>query len=139
MQVLPKLRRRDADTTSYVADYLTRSVRRASGFVLVGNPDIGCELKPPCASRVFQPLLQRGYAESFMRAGNSRFPLNGPPSPSREFSFALHQIQQAIEPHLSLQKTLYSWNQIARKSRATGYFNWRNGMVDILSPWSRSP
>jgi len=26
-----------------VADYLTRSVRRASGFVLVGNPD--CDLK----------------------------------------------------------------------------------------------
>jgi hypothetical protein len=34
--------------------------------------------------------------------------------PSREFSFALHQIQQAIEPHLSLQQTLYSWNQIAQ-------------------------
>jgi hypothetical protein len=32
----------------------------------------------------------------------------------REFSFALHQIQQAIEPHLSLQQTLYSWNQIAQ-------------------------
>ena len=38
----------------------------------------------------------------------------GPCSPSREFSFALHQIQQAIEPHLSLQQTLYSWNQIAQ-------------------------
>jgi hypothetical protein len=37
-----------------------------------------------------------------------------PLSPSREFSFALHQIQQAIEPHLSLQQTLYSWNQIAQ-------------------------
>jgi len=49
------------------------------------------------------------------------FPLGLPPpgagdlgSPSREFSFALHQIQQAIEPHLSLQQTLYSWNQIAQ-------------------------
>jgi hypothetical protein len=39
MQALPRLRRRDADTTSYVADYLTRSVRRASGFVLVGQPE----------------------------------------------------------------------------------------------------
>jgi hypothetical protein len=31
--------RRDVNTTSYVADYLTRSVRRTSGFVLVGNPE----------------------------------------------------------------------------------------------------
>ena len=37
----------------------------------------------------------------------------GPCSPSREFSFALHQIQQAVEPHVSLQQTGYSWNQIA--------------------------
>jgi len=39
MQTLRRLRRREADTTSYVADYLTRSVRRASGFVLVANPE----------------------------------------------------------------------------------------------------
>jgi hypothetical protein len=32
----------------------------------------------------------------------------------REFSFALHQIQQAIEADLSLQQTLSSWNQIAQ-------------------------
>jgi hypothetical protein len=38
----------------------------------------------------------------------------GPCSPSREFSFALHQIQQAIEAGLSLQQTLSSWNQIAQ-------------------------
>jgi len=38
----------------------------------------------------------------------------GPSTPSREFSFALRQIQQAIEPDLSLQQTLYSWNQIAQ-------------------------
>src|SRR5580692_9823830 len=46
----------------------------------------------------------------------SAYPLSagGACSPSREFSFALHQIQQAIEPHLSLQKTLCSWNQIAQ-------------------------
>jgi len=35
-------------------------------------------------------------------------------SPSREFSFGLHQIQQAIEPDLSLEQTLYSRNQIAQ-------------------------
>jgi hypothetical protein len=35
-------------------------------------------------------------------------------SPSREFSFSLHQIQHAIEPHLSLEQSLYSWNQIAQ-------------------------
>jgi hypothetical protein len=34
LQALPGLRRSEANTTSYVADYLTRSVRRASGFVL---------------------------------------------------------------------------------------------------------
>jgi hypothetical protein len=37
-----------------------------------------------------------------------------PPSLWREFSLALHQIQQAIEPHLSLQQTFSTWNQIAR-------------------------
>jgi hypothetical protein len=46
------------------------------------------------------------------RATHSR--RRGPCSPSREFSFALHQIQQAIEPHLPLQQTLFSWNEIAQ-------------------------
>jgi hypothetical protein len=32
----------------------------------------------------------------------------GPCSLSPEFSFALHHIQQAIEPHLSLRQTIYS-------------------------------
>src|ERR1039458_4815864 len=32
----------------------------------------------------------------------------------REFSFALHQVQHAIEPHLSLKHTLLNWNGIAR-------------------------
>jgi len=40
MQALLRLRGRDAETTSYVADYLTRSVRRASGFVLANQPPI---------------------------------------------------------------------------------------------------
>src|SRR5690349_8691625 len=38
MQTLPGPRTREAETTSYVADYLTRSVRRASGFVLADYP-----------------------------------------------------------------------------------------------------
>jgi hypothetical protein len=32
----------------------------------------------------------------------------------REFSFALHQVQFAIEPNLSLKHTLLNWNGIAR-------------------------
>ncbi len=34
------LRRREANATSYVSDYLTRSVRRASGFVLADHPGV---------------------------------------------------------------------------------------------------
>jgi hypothetical protein len=37
-----------------------------------------------------------------------------PSTPSREFSFAVHQVQQAIEPYLSLKHTLLNWNEIAR-------------------------
>jgi hypothetical protein len=40
MQALPMLRRSEVNTTSYVADYLTRSVRRTSGFVLVGKQEV---------------------------------------------------------------------------------------------------
>jgi hypothetical protein len=43
MQVLPRLRRREANTTSYVSDYLTRSVRRASGLVLAGYSEVDLE------------------------------------------------------------------------------------------------
>ena len=39
MQTLPRHRRREANTSSDVADYLTRSVRSASGFVLVGHSE----------------------------------------------------------------------------------------------------
>ncbi len=42
---------------------------------VVGNPDNVSELKTSYAPRVLQPLLQRGYAESFMLAGNSSFQL----------------------------------------------------------------
>lgn len=58
-----------------------------------------------------QKLIRIGR-DSPPRATHSRH--GGPCSPSREFSFALHQIQQAIEPHLSFQQMLYSWNQIAQ-------------------------
>jgi hypothetical protein len=44
----------------------------------------------------------------------SRFPSGKLPSRWREFGFALHQIQSAIEPHLSLRQTLLTWNEIAR-------------------------
>jgi hypothetical protein len=36
------------------------------------------------------------------------------PSAWREFSFALHQIQQALDPPLSLAKTMQHWNTLAR-------------------------
>jgi len=39
MQKFPRHRRREANTTSYVSDYLTRSVRRAIGFVLVAKSE----------------------------------------------------------------------------------------------------
>jgi hypothetical protein len=40
VQALPRVRRSEADATSYVADYLTRSVRRASGFVLARKSEL---------------------------------------------------------------------------------------------------
>ena len=36
-----------------------------------------------------------------------------PTSPWREFNFALHQIQQAIEPQLYLLQAVSNWNEIA--------------------------
>ena len=36
------------------------------------------------------------------------------PSPWRECSFALRNVQQVIEPDLSLNHVLASWNEIAR-------------------------
>jgi hypothetical protein len=42
-------------------------------------------------------------------------------SPWREFAFSLHQIQEAIEPKLSLRKTIEQWqviaNDLAEKKR----------------------
>lgn len=34
-------------------------------------------------------------------------------SPWREFAFVLHQIQEAIEPTLSLSAVILQWNEIA--------------------------
>jgi serine/threonine protein kinase len=50
-------------------------------------------------------------------------PLRGP--------LPLHQIQQAIEPHLSFQQTLYSWNQIGQalaEKSGIDHSNCRNGV-----------
>ena len=42
-------------------------------------------------------------------------------SPWREFAFCLHQVQEAIEPRLSLRKTIEQWhviaNDLAEKNR----------------------
>ena len=69
---------------------------------------------------LYGKLLVTLLAQKLIRIGRDISPRathsrrGAPCSPSREFSFALHQIQQAIEPHLSLQQALYSWNQIAQ-------------------------
>ncbi len=39
-RMLPRSRRREANTSTYAVDYLTRSVRRASGLVLADNPGV---------------------------------------------------------------------------------------------------
>jgi hypothetical protein len=69
---------------------------------------------------LYGKLLVTLLAQKLIRIGRDISPRathsrrGAPCSPSREFSFALHQIQQAIEPHLFLQQTIYSWNQIAQ-------------------------
>jgi hypothetical protein len=69
---------------------------------------------------LYGKLLVTLLAQKLIRIGRDISPRvsdsqrAGPYSSSREFSFVLHQVQQAIEPRLSLQETLYSWNQIAK-------------------------
>jgi hypothetical protein len=46
-QTLSRHQTRGPNTATYLADYLTRSVRRASGFVLVAYPDM---IPSPCSS-----------------------------------------------------------------------------------------
>src|SRR6266581_8958942 len=79
----------------------------------------------------------------------SRFPRGKSHSRWREFSFALHQIQSAIEPHLSLRQTLLTWNEIARalaeppRCRLPQCFDSRIALAAQLEPaeslFSRSP
>ena len=57
MQALPMLRRSAADTTSYVAEYLTRSVRRASGFVLADHPGSSEASRESVTSTWFSHLI----------------------------------------------------------------------------------
>lgn len=66
-----------------------------------------------------QKLIRMGQDVSAIKSGPER-----PPSPWRELSFALRNIQQAIEPDISLKHVLLSWNQIANalaeESRSRG-------------------
>lgn len=65
-------------------------------------------------------LLIALLTQKLIHVGRNISPCGGfhefrrPSSPWREFSFALHQVQGAIEPSLPLQETIFSWNQIAR-------------------------
>jgi Transposase DDE domain len=92
---------------------------------------------------VYGKLLVALLTQKLIRIGRTISPWGypsrrgRPPSPWREFSFALHQIQQAIEPCLSLRQTLFSWNQIARalaeKSRKR-LPQFGNGMLPKRAP-----
>jgi hypothetical protein len=70
---------------------------------------------------LYGKLLVTILAQKLIRIGRDISPRvsdsqrAGPYSPSREFSFALHQVQQAIEPHLSL-----STNALFMESDCTG-------------------
>jgi hypothetical protein len=74
-----------------------------------------------CSSRpwVYGKLLVALLTQKLIRIGQDISPASissrpqGPPSPWREFSFALRNIQQAIEPDISLKHVLLSWNEIA--------------------------
>jgi len=64
-------------------------------------------------ARLYGKLLVACLTEKLIRGGRDisprakKFRREGPSSPWREFSFALHQIQQAIEPGLPLRQTLF--------------------------------
>ena len=45
--------------------------------------------------------------------GGITYPATKIRSPWREFAFCLHQIQEAIEPRLSLETIIEQWNIIA--------------------------
>src|SRR5215472_3126556 len=75
-----------------------------------------------CSSRpwLYGKLLIALLTQKLIRIGHDMSPAaidfrpQRPPSPWREFSFALRNIQQAIEPDVSLGRVLLSWNEIAR-------------------------
>src|SRR5580765_855574 len=65
-------------------------------------------------------LLVALLTETLIRIGQDTFPpksinfrIQRPPSRWRGFSFALRNIQQAIEPDIPLEHVLLSWNEIA--------------------------
>jgi len=76
-----------------------------------------CELASTCGKPKLRAELSPSLARARYFPGATHSRRGGPCSPSREFGLALHQIQRAIEAHVSLKQTLYSWNQIATSSR----------------------
>jgi hypothetical protein len=88
--------------------------KRAYPFIL-----LGCLLAMPLIFCLAQAASEFGIDR------------RGPCRPWREFSFALHQIQQAIEPQLSLQQTpirgIISL-ELSRGSRANDSFSRQDGM-----------
>ena len=71
-----------------------------------------------CRAYLYGKLLVALLTQKLLRFGRAIIPPSGlflsARRTMREFSFVPHQIQQAIEPNLSLQQTLSSWNQIAQ-------------------------
>jgi len=53
------------------------------------------------------------------------------PSAWREFSFALHRIQQAIHPRLPLSAVLNQWNSVAMNLSES--YRVRRPMLEFLS------
>ena len=68
---------------------------------------------------VYGKLLIALLTQKLIRSGHDISPAaidsmpQRPPSPWREFSFDLRNIQQAIEPDVSLDRILLSWSEIA--------------------------
>ena len=46
--------------------------------------------------------------------GDTSWRARRPHSPSREFRFALNEVQRAIEPPFGLARTIEQWNHIAK-------------------------
>jgi hypothetical protein len=65
--------------------------------------------------KLFVALLAQKTIRSGRDISPARYTVrkSQPTSPWREFNFALHQIQQAIEPLLDLRQAVSNWNEIA--------------------------